>query len=127
MARKVRCPCQGQTLDRLLQPALLSLLAREPLSGYSLLRRLGGLPLFAESLPDSTGLYRALRGLEDRGMVKGAWRLSRRGPAKRVFSLTPAGARCVANWVRTLDAYRRHLACLVALAKRRPRQAASGK
>ena len=49
------CPCRGQTLDRLLQPALLALLAVEGRSGYQLLQRLAQTRMFGENPPDPAG------------------------------------------------------------------------
>jgi DNA-binding PadR family transcriptional regulator len=118
MAKGRKCPCQGETLDRLLQPTMLVLLSRRPLSGYRLLQALSGTPMFRGEKPDAAGVYRCLRSMSARGLVKGAWRLSRRGPAQRVYELTPAGARCLARWVGTLEAYRRDLAVLLSLVRK---------
>jgi PadR family transcriptional regulator PadR len=121
MPKARRCPCQGETLDRLLQPTMLVLLSRRALSGYRLLQALAGTPMFRGEKPDAAGVYRCLRGMSARGLVKGAWRVSRRGPAQRVYELTPAGARCLARWVSTLEAYRRDLAVLLSLVRKASR------
>ena len=124
MPKARRCPCQGETLDRLLQPTMLMLLSCRALSGYRLLQALSGTPMFRGERPDAAGVYRCLRSMSARGLVKGAWRLSRRGPAQRVYERTPAGARCLARWVGTLEKYRRDLAVLLSLVRKasRPRR-----
>jgi len=119
MRKTAKCPCRGDTLDRMIQPATLAYLSREDLSGYRLVQRLGKLPMFHGQQPDRAGLYRCLHLLAARGMVKGAWRLSRRGPAQRVFAITPAGRECLGRWTVTLREYRRNIASLLALSLRR--------
>ncbi|MBE3100322.1 MAG: PadR family transcriptional regulator [Planctomycetes bacterium] len=116
------CPCSGATLARLIQPAILTLLARGATHGYRVVQRLAETPLMRASRPDPTGVYRMLRLMEKRGLVVSAWDLSDSGPAKRSYRLTPGGRRCLARWVRTLDAYRRAIDGLL----RAARQAAAG-
>ena len=41
------CPCVGGTLDKLVQPAILAVLAEGPIHGYRLAERLGAMPSFA--------------------------------------------------------------------------------
>lgn len=71
-----------------LQPCLLLLLREHADHGYELVSRLR--PMHdAES--DSGGVYRALRGLESRGLVRSEWCTSGNGPARRTYHLTPDG------------------------------------
>lgn len=61
------CPCKGGTLDRLIQPAILAVLAEGPLHGYRLAARISEIPGFAAEtqrlgrlpLPDEHGAERA--------------------------------------------------------------------
>ena len=100
------CPCAGNTLDKLVQPAILAALAREDAHGYILVQRLAAMPLFHGEKPDATGVYRFLRLLESRALVTSSWDTSETGPAKRLYHLTDAGRACLARWVDTLAAYR---------------------
>ena len=71
-----------------LRPCLLLLLREQPAHGYDLLERLRPLGFVA---PDPGGLYRALRALEDEGLVRSAWEASESGPDRRIYQLTRAG------------------------------------
>jgi PadR family transcriptional regulator PadR len=72
-----------------LLPCLLLLLRERADHGYELVSRLR--PLHdAES--DSGGVYRALRQLERRGLVRSEWCTSGAGPARRTYHLTVDGA-----------------------------------
>ncbi len=77
----------------LIGPCLLLLLAEQPSHGYALVDRLKGFG-FGDG---STGsLYRELRRLEDGGLAHSYWEASQtRGPARRVYELTPAGRRAL--------------------------------
>ena len=72
----------------LLRPAILLLLKERESHGYELVSRLGDLGL---DVPDFGGLYRALRGMEDEGLVSSSWGTPARGPARRIYALTKEG------------------------------------
>ena len=82
-------------IERFHEPALLLLLRERPRHGYELI----------ELLPEVAGgervdvgnLYRFLRRLESEGIVESEWNGELPGPAKRTYSLTPAGERCSAS------------------------------
>ncbi|MCL4201694.1 MAG: helix-turn-helix transcriptional regulator [Pirellulaceae bacterium] len=112
------CPCAGRTLDKLIQPAILVVLAEGPLHGYGLTERLGELAMSDGQKPDPSGVYRALRGLETRGMVASSWVLSDTGPAKRSYALTPTGEECLRQWISTLEHYRDGINSLLKAARR---------
>ncbi len=77
----------------LIAPCLLLLLAEQPSHGYALVDRLREFG-FADGSPGS--LYRELRRLEDGGLAHSYWEASQtRGPARRVYELTPAGRRAL--------------------------------
>lgn len=94
MARQSKSPSEGGagTEDlrarSLLRPAILLLLKERASHGYELVSRLGELGL---DVPDFGGLYRALRAMEDEGLVSSSWGTPARGPARRVYALTPEG------------------------------------
>lgn len=117
------CPCSGATLARLIQPAVMTLLAGGPLHGYRIVQRLAKTPLVGGSRPDPTGVYRMLRLMERRRLVVSSWDLSESGPAKRQYRLAPEGHRCLGRWVKTLTDYHRAIGRLLAAA----RQASAGR
>lgn len=60
--------------------------------------------------PDHGGLYRALRAMEDDGLVTSSWELGDHGPARRMYAITDHGlaalddsASTVRNALRRLD------------------------
>jgi PadR family transcriptional regulator, regulatory protein PadR len=71
-----------------LRSCLLLLLREQPAHGYDLLERLRP---FSFDGHDPGGLYRALRALENDGLVRSAWKPSHVGPDRRIYELTRAG------------------------------------
>ena len=112
------CPCMGATLDRLVQPAILVILADGPLHGYRLTERIGALPGFAGAKPDISGVYRFLKTMELKGLVVSTWDLSKTGPARKAYQITPAGERCLKHWIKTLEGYREGIAVLLRTARK---------
>ena len=126
-----RCPCSGGTLDKLIQPAILAVLADGPLHGYVLAERLGALPAFAGQQPDVSGVYRTLKAMLRKKLVSASWSLAPSGPAKKNYQITAAGRQCLKCWVRTLQQYRQSITALLHTARRAaakpcPCQAARG-
>ncbi len=112
------CPCRGATLAKLVQPALLALLAAGGLHGYDLVQRAAALPTLRGIRPDPTGIYRILKAMARRGLLTAAWDASEKGPAKRCYTLTAAGRDCLAAWVQTLRDYRDSLDALLKTTER---------
>jgi DNA-binding PadR family transcriptional regulator len=112
------CPCSGATLARLIQPAIMTLLADSAIHGYRIVQRLAKTPTLGGGRPDPTGVYRLLRLMQARGLVVSSWDLSDSGPAKRLYRLTPEGRRCLGRWVKTLAAYRRAIGGLLSAARK---------
>ncbi|MEA4856368.1 MAG: helix-turn-helix transcriptional regulator [Solidesulfovibrio sp.] len=113
----IDCPCTGKSLIRLVRPAVLTVLAGEPLHGYEVLRRIAPLRLFRGHPPDAAGVYRALRDMEAEGLLHGNWDLPEQGPAKRRFALTARGLACLAKWEDTLSEHRAALEELLTAAR----------
>lgn len=109
----IGCPCTGETLDKLIQPAILAVLAEGPVHGYALAERIGAMPGFAGHKPDVSGVYRFLKAMQRKGLVVSAWDLSETGPAKKTYQLTEQGRQCLRRWVRTLEEYREGIAALL--------------
>lgn len=82
-----------------IRPCLLLLLSERPSHGYDLLERLAGLGLKAI---DPGGLYRALRAMEQEGLVVSRWEPSELGPARRTYSTTDEGKDWLHAWAGTL-------------------------
>ena len=70
-------------------PLVLLLLKKKPSYGYELVENFSllGVPF----PPDTSLLYKTLRGMEEDGLVKSEWDTEGSGPAKRIYHLTPDG------------------------------------
>jgi poly-beta-hydroxybutyrate-responsive repressor len=112
------CPCNGGTLDRLIQPAILVILAEGPLHGYRLVTRISELPGFTGQKPDASGVYRFLKAMERKGLVAASWDTSASGPAKKSYQITSAGQQCLHRWIKTLENYRRGISGLLGAARK---------
>jgi PadR family transcriptional regulator, regulatory protein PadR len=95
-------------VERFGEPALLTLLAQGPTHGYELLERLPG--LVGDERVDVGNVYRALRALEDEGLVSSEWRADLPGPAKRTYTLTGEGRDVLDLWRGSLGALRDEIA-----------------
>jgi PadR family transcriptional regulator, regulatory protein PadR len=75
----------------LVSPYLLLLVAEAPSHGYEIVTRLNEI---SEAAAGS--VYRELRQLEEAGYIASTWSHDQlRGPARRVYSITPAGRRAL--------------------------------
>ena len=91
------CAELGKSLNRLSQPTILTLLAcsDEPLHGYVIVQQAASSPMFGGKKPDATGIYRALKRMEEAELVTSEWDVPKRDPpsavlADRQGSLLPA-------------------------------------
>jgi DNA-binding PadR family transcriptional regulator len=100
------CPCLGKTLPRLLRPGIMAVLAKEQTHGYQIAQVLSDLLMFEGRAPDTAGIYRALKEMQDEGLVISHWQTAQAGPAKKLFEITPEGMECLNNWKKTLRDYR---------------------
>jgi poly-beta-hydroxybutyrate-responsive repressor len=87
-------------VERFSEPVLLLLLRERPAHGYELLEALP--ELTGEARVDMGNLYRALRALEEDGLVTSQWEVGEPGPAKRTYELTAAGRRLLDEWAAAL-------------------------
>ncbi len=94
-------------VERLGEPALLLLVSRAPTHGYQLLEQLPA--LIGEDRVDVGNVYRALRALEDDGLVVSEWQGDLPGPAKRTYALTDEGRTVLAQWLDSLTRLRSSL------------------
>lgn len=86
---------------RFVEPRLLFLISRKPGYGYEMIEQIGDLPL-PGPVPDSAAVYRMLRDLEKRGLVRSEWQPGQAGPSKRIYHITGAGEERLAAWVLAL-------------------------
>lgn len=102
-----RGPQRGQ-IARLVEPCLLILLQERDSHGYELI---GALERFGldPALLDSGLVYRALRQMEEAGWVLSDWDTTTPGPARRVYSITPAGRQALEVWREELGRTHRTL------------------
>lgn len=112
------CPCTGGTLDRLIQPAILVILAKGPLHGYRVAERIGQMVGFSAHKPDLSGVYRALKSMERKELVDGTWDLSEGGPARKCYRITPNGQQCLREWIKTLEDHRTQISALLRAARK---------
>lgn len=82
-----------------IRPCILLLLREEATHGYDLLERLRVLGFTRD---DPGRLYRALRTLEEEGLVRSAWEASDEGPDRRIYELTRAGVEALHASARDL-------------------------
>lgn len=101
-----KCSCKGHYLDKLIKPKILVLLNKyqEGLHGYRIIEILNQQPLWNEPV-DSTGIYRTLNVMEERGLLLSDWDTSSTGPAKKIYKITEEGRDCLKNWLQTLKKY----------------------
>jgi len=85
---------------------LLVMLKGGNLHGYEIFKHLR--ERFAVTA-DAGTVYRALRQLEAEGYISSWWDPKMQGPARRLYTLTPAGDEALARWCSALSEYRRGL------------------
>jgi PadR family transcriptional regulator, regulatory protein PadR len=91
-------------VERFGEPAVLRLLSERPTHGYELLERLP--ELLGEERVDVGNVYRALRALEEEGLVVSEWQADLPGPAKRTYTLTDDGRAALGAWLDSLETLR---------------------
>lgn len=99
-------PTEAALPRNFLRPAILLLLREEPAHGYDLIERLHPLGV---TRADPGGLYRALRALEDEGLVRSSWEPSMTGPERRIYEITRAGGEELHRLAAALEAGRNRL------------------
>jgi len=110
------CACTGANLEKLIHPAILTLLVDEALHGYSIVQKLQDTCMLQGKKPDPSGVYRCLKQMEQGGYVTAVWDLSNSGPAKRLYRVTDDGLECLKTWINTLEDYQHSLELFLAFA-----------
>ena len=99
---------------RFLQPCLLVMLHHGDAHGYNLLNGLGEFG-FNPGQKDPSLIYRALREMEEIGLVISQWdQDSSLGPQRRVYQITQNGEDSLAGWVADLLRTRQEIDALIA-------------
>lgn len=110
----ISCSCGMGNLYRFVEPVTLYLLkVRGRIHGYDLTGALNDTDL-TDSRIEPGALYRALRRLEESGLVVSSWDVSGGGPARRLYDLTPRGEEHLAEWLLVLERMSRSLTRFVA-------------
>ncbi len=109
-ARSIEEP-QGGLPRNYLRASLLLLIGESPAHGYELLEQIAQLGL---SNVDPGGLYRALRVMEEDGIVASWWEHSAAGPARRTYRLTDEGREWLHAWAGALRESHRYLTAYLA-------------
>ncbi len=100
-----------------IEPRLLYLVKRGPSHGYQLVEEIGGLS-FAGPVPDAAAVYRALRELERKGLLRSRWEHGVAGPARRVYRITPRGEERLRAWLEALRERVKMLEAFIALCEK---------
>jgi DNA-binding PadR family transcriptional regulator len=111
------CPCSGGTLDKLVQPAILTALTEGPIHGYRLAERIKEMMGQCGEKPDVSGIYRCLKKMEATGLVTSSWESGAKGHPKRLVEITADGRACLVRWTTTLETYLEAITTLLREAK----------
>ena len=95
-----------------LQPCVLVMLHREEAHGYNLMSGLDEFG-FRPGRKDPSLLYRALREMEETGLVTSEWHTESLGPQRRVYKITPAGETYLEEWIADLRRTRQEIDSLL--------------
>ena len=96
-----------------IQPCLMLMLHRGKAHGYNLLSGLGEFG-FATDRLDPSLVYRALRDMEESGLVTSEWDDDSLGPQRRMYCITSQGESGLAEWVASLQRTRQEIDTLIA-------------
>ena len=118
------CTCAMGNLYRFVEPVLLFLLKKKGRSyGYELAAELREHALTDASI-EAAALYKTLRQLEQNGCVTSEWDVTGKGPAKRVYCLTPHGEDHLVEWITVLGHVARSMTRFVRTAGQQSRDTA---
>lgn len=111
-------------LEKLAQPAILLLLARNKAHGYELIQKLNQMDLTDGDM-DTATVYRTLRRMEHEGLVTSRWEHGEFGPARRQYQLTEEGHNSLDQWAGALQARLRQIESFLTYYDRFKRQTAT--
>ena len=100
-------PKPNSLLQGTLEMIVLQLLRAEPTNGYELAQRIHAISRDALTI-NAGSLYPALYRLEERDLIRASWEESKTGRKVKVYSLTAAGRKELAEqreeWAKFTDA-----------------------
>jgi PadR family transcriptional regulator PadR len=99
--KRKRQPGSGKG-ERYMQPTILMALKEKPSYGYELIQEIHRFGFLEGNAPPGM-VYRHLRELEDRGLVRSEWYTEGSGPARRIYRLAEDGDEVLALWVDHMD------------------------
>ncbi len=101
-----------QRVMSFLKPCLLLLLTRGSEHGYSLLDGIGEFGFDRECF-DASLIYRALRDMQNCGLVSSQWDDASNGPRRRVYQILPDGEQRLSEWIGDLQKTRNEIDTLL--------------
>ncbi len=107
-----RCACCGANLDRFIQPVVLAAIAKEPLTGYAIIKRVSEYITFEENGADPTGVYRYLKIMLKKGLIKQNFP-NNEDTETPFYTITETGTICLKSWQDTLSNYAAKISILV--------------
>lgn len=97
------CPCSGKAMKRNVAPwILLTVYKQEGVHGYEINKILRSRFEDLDFSLNIAGIYRHLKSMEHRGVLRTQWDTRDPGPARRRYYLTEDGRRCLGYWLQTL-------------------------
>ncbi len=98
------CPCSGKNMNYFLGPwILLVIFQKNGAHGFEIKKMLSQWLKNSRVSFNISGIYRHLNSFEKRGVVISKWKLSDKGPAKKLYFLTAEGKECLQRWIKTLS------------------------
>lgn len=110
---KIKCSCRGDNLEKFIQPNILAILMQGDLHGYLIIQQLEQKSFLKGDTLDNAGVYRTLKNMELKGLIRSDWDVGGAGAAKRVYAITAAGGDCLGNWLCTLEDYSLKLKAII--------------
>lgn len=95
-----------------LQPCVLVMLHRGETHGYNLMSGLDEFG-FRPGRKDPSLLYRAMREMEETGLVTSEWHSESLGPQRRVYKITSEGEAYLEDWIEDLRRTRQEIDSLL--------------
>lgn len=92
---------------KIIQPGLLLLVHQKPAHGYELIQKINGLN-FDDVIEPAT-IYRHLRRMEKKGLLKSDWETSGPGPARRLYKITGKGVDALNDAVVRIEQQKKKL------------------
>ncbi len=105
-----KCPCEGGTLTRFIQPVILSIFADESMTAYSMIQEMENYEIFAKERPDQAGVYRYIKRMTSRGYLR---KCASPNGEQDFYEVTAKGLDCLSKWKKTLIEYQKDITSLI--------------